>query len=385
MSNQSKSDGALLSAEFYLAVLDSMPNLVFIKNRLFQFTYANQALADIFGTTKENIIGKRDEDFTKDQDQLKHFRDADRTVLLTEKPLNISEEFLTDAQGDIRKLATLKVPFYWPTKTDLSILGLATDITQLPAARTQADAMRLAIMSDLAHVIKSPIATAVFNLDAVAHRLKMQGLQPDSWWRRSRRHSETLATNIDFIRKALLGINVTSRTFAAIAQSLGNRPHETASEAPEAFLLSQLVDEQISALRQVVPSARLEFVPPPGAGTIRVSLATPDASLVKTAIHNIIHNAIKFSPTGSPIVIQLQSVAETATLIVKDSGIGICELDLPRVFDAGFTRRAPGHNPGTGMGLTVAKETFARLKWSITITSKVEIGTTVQITMPVIQ
>jgi signal transduction histidine kinase len=73
--------------------------------------------------------------------------------------------------------------------------------------------------------------------------------------------------------------------------------------------------------------------------------------------------------------------AGSLTVRVSDTGIGITPEDFPRIFEPGFSRRAHGHAAGTGMGLTIAKETFDRLGWKIDIKSTVGNGTEVTISI----
>ncbi len=122
---------------FLRLVIDSNPQLVFAKDWDGHFTLANQAVADIYGTTSEGLVGKRDSDFNSSAAEVENFRGADRQVITTGKPLLISEETVTDARtGERRWFQTLKVPLVSADGKIRQVLGVATDIS----ARKQAEA-----------------------------------------------------------------------------------------------------------------------------------------------------------------------------------------------------------------------------------------------------
>ena len=93
-------------------------------------------------------------------------------------------------------------------------------------------------------------------------------------------------------------------------------------------------------------------------------------------IEQILSNSLKYMSEGT-IKIYLEN---SNTLVIEDSGIGISEEDLPRVFEKGFT----GYNgrmdkKSTGIGLYLCNKITSRLSHKITITSQLNIGTKVMI------
>lgn len=95
-------------------------------------------------------------------------------------------------------------------------------------------------------------------------------------------------------------------------------------------------------------------------------------------IEQILSNALKYTGSGK-ISIYMEDTEEKV-LVIKDTGIGIAEEDLPRVFEKGFT----GYNgrmdkKATGIGLYLCKKILDKLSHKITIESKINAGTTVKI------
>jgi two-component system phosphate regulon sensor histidine kinase PhoR len=104
-------------------------------------------------------------------------------------------------------------------------------------------------------------------------------------------------------------------------------------------------------------------------------------------INNILDNAIKYSPEGAHIIVQTHNEGSKIILSFIDNGMGIDEDDLKRVFDKYF--RVPTGNlhdiKGFGLGLSYVKLMVEGHSGEIKIKSKPGIGTTVDITLPVIK
>jgi len=103
-----------------------------------------------------------------------------------------------------------------------------------------------------------------------------------------------------------------------------------------------------------------------------------DEKWIQFVIEQILSNALKYTHKGK-ISIYIDK-NETQSLIIEDTGIGISQEDLPRIFDKGFT----GYNgridkKSTGIGLYLCKKIISKLSHKISITSEVSVGTKVKI------
>jgi len=113
---------------FYDAILNSIADPVFVKNDKFEFVYLNDALCDMLGLTKENVLGKTlGESLPKDQ--MDHFLEVDKAVL-DSGISNVSEEPLTGKGGKTLTIVTKKTRFI-DEKGDKFIVGIIRDITKL--------------------------------------------------------------------------------------------------------------------------------------------------------------------------------------------------------------------------------------------------------------
>src|SRR6185436_2811981 len=111
-------------------VIDLNPHFIFAKDREGRFTLVNRAVADAYGTSVENLLGKRDADFNPNASEVEQFRRVDMEVIEHGNIAIIPEEKITDAEGNVRYLETLKRAIPSPGGGDTEVLGVATDITE---------------------------------------------------------------------------------------------------------------------------------------------------------------------------------------------------------------------------------------------------------------
>lgn len=108
-----------------------------------------------------------------------------------------------------------------------------------------------------------------------------------------------------------------------------------------------------------------------------------DPRLLHQIAANLISNAIKYSPQGSEIRIFLECDNGQVVVMVRDQGIGIPEADQQRLFTAFQRASNVGGVSGTGLGLVIVKQAVDLHGGSIELGSKVGVGTTVTVKIPV--
>jgi len=116
-------------------------------------------------------------------------------------------------------------------------------------------------------------------------------------------------------------------------------------------------------------------------GPLDVSTDRRRASQV---LANLVENAIKFTPVGT-VTVRSRKLASEAHISVEDTGMGISEDDLPRVFERfykGDRARSRQDNPGTGLGLAIAKHLTQALNGRIWAGSQEGRGSTFSFTLP---
>ncbi len=134
-ADRKRAEEALEAQRAFLGqVVDINPNFIFAKDREGRFTLVNQAVADAYGTTVENLIGKTDADVNPRVEEVEHFRRDDLEVMNSLQEKFIPEEVTTDATGKVRWLQTVKRPIVDSDGIARQVLGVATDITSRKAA-----------------------------------------------------------------------------------------------------------------------------------------------------------------------------------------------------------------------------------------------------------
>lgn len=118
-------------------------------------------------------------------------------------------------------------------------------------------------------------------------------------------------------------------------------------------------------------------------------MASPEH--LKQALRIFVDNAIKYTPKGETIRLKLDASQSTALIVIKDTGIGISEEDLPHIFDRFYradksrTRLSEEQVTGSGLGLAIAKIILDRHEAKVFVESVINGGTQVSILMPLIK
>ena len=107
-----------------------------------------------------------------------------------------------------------------------------------------------------------------------------------------------------------------------------------------------------------------------------------DERRIQRVLQNLIGNAIKYSPDGGDIDINIRSDSGTAAISVRDHGIGVPEADRGRVFERGYRANSVGGIPGTGLGLFISSQIVKRHGGSIECRAADGRGTVFEVRLP---
>ena len=110
-----------------------------------------------------------------------------------------------------------------------------------------------------------------------------------------------------------------------------------------------------------------------------------DARRIKQVLLNVLSNAVKFTPSGGAVRIELSETAEeTLLLSISDSGVGIAEDDIPKVLsEYGQAEHGLDHVvEGTGLGLPISKKLVELHGGTFALDSEIGEGTTVKVCLP---
>ena len=116
--------------------------------------------------------------------------------------------------------------------------------------------------------------------------------------------------------------------------------------------------------------------------TSQPMIAQIDHKLMRHILNNLLSNALKYSPAGKNVYIEVSVHEEQFKIMVRDEGIGIPEQDFKHLFEAFHRAGNVGTISGTGLGLTITKQSVETHGGTIEVESKVGEGTTFIVTIP---
>ena len=99
---------------------------------------------------------------------------------------------------------------------------------------------------------------------------------------------------------------------------------------------------------------------------------------------NLFGNAVKFSNPGGSVFLQLLPEEKQITVLLRDTGTGIAEKDLNRIFEKFYQGEQSRNTPGNGLGLALAKQIAELHGGSITASSSLQEGTEFTVILPVL-
>lgn len=123
---------------------------------------------------------------------------------------------------------------------------------------------------------------------------------------------------------------------------------------PQKIIINDIFDEIQSNLENVAAKKSISVKFDDSPDTVLYA----DLNMLKTILRNLISNAIKFSPRGSDVKVQVDTENEFARISVSDKGIGISEKNLSRLWQLSeqFTTKGTENEDGTGLGLVLCRE-----------------------------
>jgi signal transduction histidine kinase len=143
----------------------------------------------------------------------------------------------------------------------------------------------------------------------------------------------------------------------------------------------------VGLARQAVEAAHASAVKSGIALTLRPrvkqAVVSADAPRLGQAIDNLISNAIKFTPAGGTIGVEVFQSDDRASLAITDSGMGMSDAEVSQLFERFFRTRSAkeGNIQGTGLGLTITKSIVEAHGGTIDVTSEPGTGTVFTITL----
>ncbi len=145
--------------------------------------------------------------------------------------------------------------------------------------------------------------------------------------------------------------------------------------------LSELVDNVVDILTPQLKEKNIHCIPDISEDVPEMML---DSTQMERVFINTIGNAIKFTPSGGSITPKIYVDKDAVKIEIADTGIGISEEDLEKLFDEFYRveNKINQNVKGSGLGLALVKQIVEAYKGKTWITSKLNKGTTIHLTLP---
>jgi len=214
----------------------------------------------------------------------------------------------------------------------------------------------------VAHELRTPLTAIVGHAEILASCDSAD----EALWRRSR----------DFIAAE------TQRLARLVDDLLALSRLEASPPLMQTTNLRAVVESALSFLYNRAESAGLTLYldAPPSLPRVRA-----DAHRVEQALVNLLDNAIKYTPSGGTITVQMTSEGGYVRVEVCDTGPGIVPDDLPHLFEPLYRAESVRHLPGTGLGLTIVRTILDQHNAPVSVRSQQGQGATFTFRLPVAQ
>jgi len=251
------------------------------------------------------------------------------------------------------------VPIAGGESKNQSILAVLNDISELK----KLDQIRKDFVANVSHELKTPLAS----ISGFAETLMNE-------------KGEDKATVIEFSRI----IYEEAQRLKVMINSLLELSRLEADKSEVNFQPTDIDAVLRSALnlikhQQLPQKINLEYIP-----AAEKPVIESDADLIIQVVSNLLDNAIKYSPEGSTVKLQLEEMEKNIKINVTDTGIGIPEQEQQRIFERFYRvdKARSRKTGGSGLGLAIAKHLLEKLGGSINVVSKPGEGSTFSVYLP---
>ncbi|MGH2416868.1 MAG: HAMP domain-containing sensor histidine kinase [Candidatus Limnocylindria bacterium] len=241
--------------------------------------------------------------------------------------------------------------------SDVESTELASAFNGMADQLERSEELRRRAASDLAHDLATPATVLESQLQAM-----VDGVVPAD------------ATQLERARAAAAGLS----GFIAQLGELTQAEAAPLQRSPERVAVVKLVREITASLDGLLRThAVTAVVDAPTEAHARV-----DRGQLTRALRNLVTNAVQHSPRGGTVRVGVAG-GDPVTIRISDEGAGIAAGDLPYVFERFYRAdRSRGRTPGSGIGLTVARELIGASGGSVEVESTGPDGTTFRIVLP---
>ena len=217
-------------------------------------------------------------------------------------------------------------------------------------------------LADVSHELRTPLTIMLSSLDLMK---KERGGDPE------------------FQANALENIHAEAERMARLVTRLLMLARTDASMpfAREPLLISDIIGE---AYRQGCPANRTIRMECQGLESLEDAVVSGNADYLKQVLLIVLENACKYTPDDGKVTIRGKMRGQHLTITIADTGIGIEQADLPRLFKRFYRAPNARYQPGMGLGLSIARSIIEQHSGTISVESTPGQGSHFIITLPLL-
>ena len=224
---------------------------------------------------------------------------------------------------------------------------------------------RTDLINAAAHDLRGPVTSIVANVDFLLRSLEREPTPGPDWLRH---RAGLIAGAARRISSMVDELTDAAKLQAGQRLDLRLEPVDISALVSEVVLLRQSTANQAGVQVSVQAPTGL--------------IVQADRARLERVVDNVLANAVKYSPEGTPVQVEVRAEGDGAVIVVRDRGVGIPPGELPNVFTP-FFRASTAHGfPGMGIGLAGARTIVEQHGGQINVASAPGEGTTVTIRMP---
>ena len=352
-------------------LFDSIPDLIFTKDKAGICMGCNPQLAELIGRPREEIIGKSDRELFG-KEMADSFIEVDRRVIESQHP-ETREERVIYPDGRERVFETIKTPYFGQDGNLIGLIGISRDITKVKQLELELrnreslleelNATKDKFFSIIAHDLRTPFNSILGFSNLLADQVK-------------NKEYENLEKYAAIIQESSARSMSLLTNLMQWAQSQGTRMKFN----PENFDIVSLIKEMAEL-----------FVNSASQKSIKILCELPqsrnifaDKGMISTVVRNLISNAIKFSFQGGEILLTCNQEQNELTLSIADHGIGMDQETIKGLFriDANKSKSGTLNEMGTGLGLILCREFVDKHQGKIWAQSEEKKGSVFHFTIP---
>lgn len=349
------------------SIIDASPDLIYFRNQEGKFAGCNRVAEQMTGKTEEELIGLSPHE-VYDEDLARQVVQSDHEVL--ESNASITEElWLRFADGRRRYYEMRKVPFYDPMGNRLGLLAFGRDITERKQAEdaiNKASKDKTAFIATISHELRTPLNGIV----GLSRMLRDTTLNKEQYNWVSTIYASAIALgnifndiiDLDKLERDRLELSLKTVSLRDFSEELGSIIELLAADKGLTF-----------STHLVEPLPRFVEV---------------DGTRLRQILWNMLFNAVKFTPQGHVSLTIEASQPEDGISVVKfiitDTGVGIPEKELDKIFAMYYQVDNPDYKTatGTGIGLAICQQMVSMMKGHIDVSSTLGEGTTFVVELP---